>query len=195
MARTQPSIAYKFFAPAYAARLHRWRAGAIYQIESSVQADTEGPHRTASLCRHARRVGNRRWQVLTPDDIHPIFGNAPTLTTSVLSTAALWRRDRTRKRRFDARSATRSGTIADKQWLTEVRYSARLVPTLTRRRRSGDSRSELRHAHVLGWAASTANSPIDFGVAFEHNYRVRGAADTTMHFDQRRYDWARPAAC
>jgi predicted porin len=24
------------------------------------------------------------------DDIHPIFGNVPTLTTSILSTAALW---------------------------------------------------------------------------------------------------------
>ncbi len=67
---------------------------AIYQLESSVQADTGG----SSLGTRETFFGLQgEWgtfklgKFLTPyDDIHPIFGNAPTLTTSVLSTAAVW---------------------------------------------------------------------------------------------------------
>src|SRR5437867_5322295 len=65
---------------------------AIFQIESSVQADTGG----GTLAGRETFVGLQgAWgtlklgRFLTPyDDILPIFGNAPTLTTSMLSTAA-----------------------------------------------------------------------------------------------------------
>src|SRR4030081_2343485 len=58
---------------------------AIYQLESSVQADTGG----SSLATRETFAGLQgEWgtfklgKFLTPyDDIHPIFGNAPTLTT------------------------------------------------------------------------------------------------------------------
>src|SRR5438045_2250878 len=62
---------------------------AIYQLESSIQGDTGG----SSLATRETFAGLQgEWgtfklgKFLTPyDDIHPIFGNAPTLTTSVLS--------------------------------------------------------------------------------------------------------------
>ena len=67
---------------------------AIFQIESTVSADTGG----GLLGTRETFVGLQgSWgtvkvgHFLAPyDDIHPIFGNVPTLTTSILSTAALW---------------------------------------------------------------------------------------------------------
>src|SRR4030095_15978113 len=67
---------------------------AIFQIESSVNADSSG----GVLATRETFVGLQgTWGTfkmgyfLAPyDDIHPIFGNVPTLTTSILSTAALW---------------------------------------------------------------------------------------------------------
>ena len=67
---------------------------AIFQIESSIVADASG----GTLAGRETFVGLQgSWGTfkmgyfLSPyDDIHPIFGNVPTLTTSILSTAALW---------------------------------------------------------------------------------------------------------
>src|SRR6478736_5722241 len=67
---------------------------AIFQIESSIQGDSSG----GTLAGRETFVGLQgAWGTfkmgyfLSPyDDIHPIFGNVPTLTTSILSTAALW---------------------------------------------------------------------------------------------------------
>ena len=68
---------------------------AIFQIESNVSADTGV---SGGLGNRETFVGLQGgWgtvklgNFLAPyDDIHPIFGNVPTLTTSILSTAALW---------------------------------------------------------------------------------------------------------
>ena len=67
---------------------------AIFQIESSISGDSGG----GTLAGRDTFVGLQgSWgtvkigNFLAPyDDIHPIFGNVPTLTTSILSTAALW---------------------------------------------------------------------------------------------------------
>src|SRR3989442_3480248 len=67
---------------------------AIFQIESSINGDTNA----GNLGGRETFVGLQGdWgtlklgRFLTPyDDILPIFGNAPTLTTSILSTAAIW---------------------------------------------------------------------------------------------------------
>src|SRR5512141_1799469 len=67
---------------------------AIFQIESSINGDAGG----GTLAGRETFVGLQgSWgtfkmgNFLAPyDDIHPIFGNVPTLTTSILSTAALW---------------------------------------------------------------------------------------------------------
>src|SRR5216117_1039219 len=70
---------------------------AIFQIEQNVSGDT-GNAASSSLGSRETFVGLQgSWgkatigKFLMPeDDLHPIFGNAPTLTTSILSTAALW---------------------------------------------------------------------------------------------------------
>src|SRR5215470_16694129 len=67
---------------------------AIFQVESSINPAQSG----GTLAGRESFVGLQGgWgtfkigRFLTPyDDIHPIFGNVPTLTTSILSTAALW---------------------------------------------------------------------------------------------------------
>src|SRR4029077_3322288 len=67
---------------------------AIFQIESSINGDTNA----GNLGGRESFVGLQgSWgkftlgRFLAPqDDLHPIFGNAPTLTTSILSTADLW---------------------------------------------------------------------------------------------------------
>jgi predicted porin len=70
---------------------------AIFQIESNVSGDT-GNAASSGLASRETFVGLQgSWgkatigKFLMPlDDLHPIFGNAPTLTTSILSTANLW---------------------------------------------------------------------------------------------------------
>src|ERR1043166_942363 len=67
---------------------------AIFQIESSINGDTNA----GNLGGRETFVGLQgSWGKFTmgrflmpQDDLHPIFGNAPTLTTSILSTADLW---------------------------------------------------------------------------------------------------------
>ena len=67
---------------------------AIFQIESNVSADTGGGV-LASRETFAGLQGSwgtfKIGNFLAPlDDLHPIFGNVPTYTTSILSTADLW---------------------------------------------------------------------------------------------------------
>src|SRR5438067_2403880 len=70
---------------------------AIFQIESNVSGDT-GNSSTSGLASRETFVGLQgAWgtfkmgKFLMPyDDLHPIFGNVPTYTTSILSTADLW---------------------------------------------------------------------------------------------------------
>jgi predicted porin len=155
----------------------------IYQFESSVQADTGG----SALASRETFVGlQSEWgtvkmgKFLTPyDDIHPIFGNAPTLTTSVLSTAALWAQGTQNKGQggFDARlgNSIRYDSITSNGFTGELQYSTRDSSGNADGAAgdNGEHLSELRHARVLSLGAFYANSPIDFGVAFERNYRVR----------------------
>src|SRR6516165_2876345 len=70
---------------------------AIFQVESNVSWDT-GNSSSSGIASRETFVGLQgSWgratvgKFLMPmDDLHPIFGNAPTLTTSILSTADVW---------------------------------------------------------------------------------------------------------
>ena len=155
---------------------------AIFQIESSVQADTSG----GALAGRETFVGLQGdWgtlklgHFLTPyDDILPIFGNAPTLTTSMLSTAAIWAQGPLSKVQggFDARlgNSIRYETPPMGGFSGELQYSTRDfslddVDTAN----NGDHISELRHANVVGIGAFYSKGPIDFGVAYERNNKIR----------------------
>ena len=89
---------------------------AIFQLESSISGDAGG----GTLAGRETFVGLQGgWgtvkigNFLAPyDDIHPIFGNVPTLTTSILSTAAVWAQGPVAKGRGGV-DARRRHTIPD----------------------------------------------------------------------------------
>src|SRR6202049_2952765 len=70
---------------------------AIFQLESNVNWDT-GCNSCSGIATRETFAGLQgSWGKVTmgkflmpQDDVHPIFGNAPTLTTSILSTADVW---------------------------------------------------------------------------------------------------------
>ncbi len=159
---------------------------AIFQIESNVQGDT-GNASNSGIASRETFVGIqgawgmvRTGKFLTPyDDILPIFGNVPTLTTSILSTAAIWAQGPLQKGQggFDARlgnsirydSPNWEGLVASIQYST--RDSSGNANGATGD--NGDHPSEMRHAYVAGFGAIYANGPVDVGLAYEHNYNVR----------------------
>ena len=156
---------------------------AIFQIESSIQADTGG----GTLAGRETFVGLQGdWgtlklgNFLTPyDDILPIFGNAPTLTTSVLSTAALWAQGSLSKIQggFDARlgNSIRYETPPAGGFIGELQYSTRDSSGNADSANNGDHSSELRHANVVSIGAFYSKGSIDLGVAYERNNKVRFA--------------------
>jgi predicted porin len=159
---------------------------AIFQIESSINGDT-----------NAGNLGGRETYVglqgdwgtlklgrfLTPyDDILPIFGNAPTLTTSILSTAAIWAQGPLSKVEggFDARlgNSIRYETPPLGGFTGELQYSTRDSSGNADSANNGDHLSELRHANVVSIGSFYSKGPIDLGVAYERNHNVRFANTT-----------------
>jgi predicted porin len=156
---------------------------AIFQVESSVIADTGG---SAPGTRETFAGLQGEWgtfklgKFLTPyDDILPIFGNAPTLTTSVLSTAALWAQGPLSKGQggFDARlgNSIRYESPVVNGLIGEIQYSTRDSSGNADGAigDNGDHVSELRHANVWSAGAFYSNGPLDLGIAYERNYKVR----------------------
>ncbi|HUH92669.1 MAG TPA: porin [Casimicrobiaceae bacterium] len=156
---------------------------AIFQVESSLQADTGG----STLASRETFVGLQGdWgtakfgKFLTPyDDILTIFGNTPTLTTSILSTAAIWAQGPLSKVQggFDARlgNSLRYETPPLGGLTGEVQYSTRDSSGNADSADNGDHVSELRHAYVIGAGAFYSKGPLDLGVAYERNSGVRFA--------------------
>src|SRR5687768_6273438 len=140
---------------------------ATWQIESSIAADAGGgvlAGRETFIGLDGDfgtvKVGN----FLAPyDDMHAIFGNVPTLTTSILSTAALWSQGSLSKAAggFDARLAN------------SIRYDApewRGLEGSVQFALGEDS----RHSHVLGLSMIYAHEAFEGGIAYERNHHVRG---------------------
>jgi predicted porin len=156
---------------------------AVFQIESSINGDTNG----GNLGGRETYVGLQGdWgtlklgRYLTPyDDILPIFGNTPTLTTSILSTAAIWAQGPLTKVQggFDARlgNSVRYETPPLAGLLGEIQYSTRDSSGNADAADNGDHVSELRHAYVLSVGAFYSKGPLDLGFAYEHNRAVRFA--------------------
>ena len=160
---------------------------AIFQIESTVQADTGASGNWPNIATRETYVGLqgewgtfRMGKLYAPyDDILPIFGNAPTLTTSILSTAAIWAQGPLLKGQggFDARlgNSIRYDSPNWSGFSGTVHYSTRDSSGNADGAigNNGDHPSELRHAYVADVAGFYNNGPIDLGVAYEHNNNVR----------------------
>ena len=160
---------------------------AIFQIESNVSADTGG----GLLGTRETFVGLQgSWgtvkigNFLAPyDDIHPIFGNVPTLTTSILSTATLWAQG----------SQNLSNGGFDNRLGNSIRYdSPRVggflgsiqVSTVDAGLGQGGvagitdqgqlTAASQRHAYILSTGGFYANGPFQAGIAYEAHNKVRG---------------------
>jgi len=154
---------------------------AIFQIESSINGDTNA----GNLGGRETFVGLQgSWgkftagRFLAPeDDLHPIFGNAPTLTTSILSTADLWAQGTLNKAQggFDARlgNSLRYDSPNFSGFTAALQYSTRDSSGNPDSGDNGDHASELRHANVWGGNLIYANGPINAGLSVERNNKVR----------------------
>ena len=163
---------------------------AIFQLESSVLGDTGG----SALASRETYVGLQGdWgtvklgNLLTPyDDIHTIFGNSPTLTTSILSTAALWAQGALSKADggFDARlgNSVRYETPPLKGFSAALQFATRDTSGDPNGGDNGDRLSELRRASVLSGGAFYNGGPVDLGIAYERNFRIRptGPSDDAL---------------
>lgn len=144
---------------------------AIFQIESNIQADTGG----SGIATRETFVGiDAPWgtiklgNFLAPyDDIHPIFGSVPTLTTSILSTASLWAQGFASKTigGFDARLP--NSIRFDSADLSGLNASVQMSLG------EGTAYPGSVHAYVLSTGAFYTNGPLQLGVAYERNVKVR----------------------
>ena len=157
---------------------------AIFQIESNVQADTGG----GVLGTRETFVGLQgNWgtfkmgNFLAPyDDIHPIFGNVPTLTTSILSTAAVWAQgsQNTTNGGFDARlgNSIRYDSPRMSGFTGSVQVSSLDTPSFatTYNIQYGSDAQEKRHAYIVSTGGFYSNGPFQGGIAYEAHNKVRG---------------------
>jgi len=156
---------------------------AVFQIESSINGDTNA----GNLGGRETFVGLQgAWgtvklgRFLTPyDDIHPIFGNVPTLSTSILSTASLWAQGPLAKGQggFDARlgNSLRYDSPNLNGFSAEIQYSTRDSSGNASGTGgdNGEHVSELRHANVWSVGAFYSRGSLDLGAAYERNNKVR----------------------
>ncbi len=140
----------------------------IWQIESSISGDAGG----GTLAARDTFVGLQgSWgtvrfgNFLAPyDDMHPIFGNVPTYTTSIMSTASIWAQGTSAKAAggFDARLGN------------SLRYDTPIFAGFVGRAQiSLDSENGVTDPFVLSIGGVYNNGPFTLGVAFEGNKDVR----------------------
>jgi predicted porin len=187
---------------------------AIFQIESSINGDSTG----GNLGGRETFVGLQgSWGKFTmgnflapEDDLHPIFGNAPTLTTSILSTADVWAQGNLNKGAggWDARlgnslrydSPNMAGFTAAFQ--ASTRDSSGNTTQSPYGGDNGDHASEVRHAWVWGGNVIYSNGPLQLAVGGEANNKVRQytavagtvngvncTAAASCTFNAKDYDW------
>jgi predicted porin len=141
---------------------------AIFQVESSLQPTTG----SGTLAGRETFVGLQGgWgtfkagRFLSPyDDIHPIFGNVPTLTTSILSTATLWAQG--------AFNAT-SGGFDDRIQMS-VRYDSPNMSGFTFSGQLGAyPTTAAPHGTVYSVGGFYNNGPFQAGAAYESHVSTR----------------------
>jgi len=178
---------------------------AIFQIEQNVSGDTGNSPNSGFASRETFVGLQGAWgtfkmgKFLMPyDDLHPIFGNVPTYTTSILSTANLWAQGAQSKAGggFDARlgnsvrydSPVWAGfnfssqvSMRDSSGFTDQFAGPIIQPSLPTSNipaigtgDNGDHPQEMRHAYVWGLAGYYNNGPIQAGIGYESNIKVRG---------------------
>jgi len=166
---------------------------AVFQIESNVSGDTGNSSSSGIASRETFAGLQGGWgrvilgKFLMPqDDLHPIFGNATTFTTSILSTANVWAFGNLSKSQggFDARTGNniRYDSPNFMGFTAAVQYSTRDDSGNTTQTPNGgdngDHPSVINHAYVIGGNLIYSNGPLVVGGAFEVNRNVRNSFAT-----------------
>jgi predicted porin len=149
---------------------------AIFQIENSVFADNAG----GVLAGRESFLGLRgSWgtakigHFLSPyDDIQPIFGNAPTLTTSILSTGALWAQGYL--------GPPLAGGF-DGRLPNSIRYDTPTISGLNGSvQYSTTEGAPTTNSGIVSVGGLYNNGPIQLGVAYELHSKIRGTPDAPL---------------
>jgi predicted porin len=161
---------------------------AVFQLESNVEWSSGNACSSGIASRETFAGLQGSWGKVTmgkflmpQDDLHPIFGDAPTFTTSILSTADVWAYGNLNKASggFDARTGNnvRYDSPNVQGFTGALQYSTRDDSGNTTQTPfggdNGDHFSEMRHAFVLGGNVIYNNGPIQAGASFETNRKVR----------------------
>ena len=170
---------------------------AIFQIEQNVSGDT-GNSSSSGFASRETFVGLQgNWgtfkmgKFLMPlDDMHPIFGNVPTFTTSILSTADLWAQGTLSKGAggFDARLGNSlrydSPVWSGFNFSTQValRDSSGFADVAPPAGDNGEHTPSCAMRTSAGLAGFYNNGPLQIGTAYERNVKVRGPGLSD-------YDW------
>jgi predicted porin len=158
---------------------------AIFQIESGVRGDTNDANGWSSRETFVGLQGPwgtfKMGNFLMPyDDVHPIFGNVPTYTSSILSTASLWANNSggvsKQAGSFDARlgNSVRYDSPVWAGFNFSTQLSMRDSSGTAGGGNFGDHVEEVRHAYVWGLGGFYSAGPIQIGAAYESNRKVRG---------------------
>ena len=142
---------------------------AIFQIESSVSADAGGGQlgtRETFIGLQGSWGTVKMGNFLAPyDDLHPIFGNVPTLTTSILSTASLWANNG---------GYSKSTGAFDARLPNSIRYDTPTISGFRGGVQIGlDSESPATDPMVLSISGIYSNGPFQAGIGYEGNKDVR----------------------
>ena len=149
---------------------------AIFQVESNVSWDT-GNSSSSGIASRETFVGLQgSWgratvgKFLMPmDDLHPIFGNAPTLTTSILSTGALW---------AQAYLGPALAGGFDGRLPNSVRYDSPTIRGLNASvQYSTAEGSPTTSSGIISVGAFYNNGPVQLGAAYELHHNIRGSID------------------
>jgi predicted porin len=179
---------------------------AIFQIESNVSGDT-GNSCASGLATRETFVGLQGgWGrfvygsfLMPQDDVHLIFGNAPTLGSSLLATSAVWGYGNLSKYQggFDTRlpnsvrydSPNMMGFTAALQYSTFDASGAQQT-TGAVNGNGGTQATNINHANVVGGNVIYSNGPFQAGASFEINNKVRNFySNPTGGPNLRDYDW------
>lgn len=162
---------------------------AIFQLESNVSWDG-GNNSNSGLASRESFVGLQgSWGKVTMghflppiDDLHLIFGNAPTLGSSILATSNLWGFGSLGNQGnggFDVRpgNSIRYDSPNMQGFTTAWQYSARDGSGNTQQTpfggENGDHTSEMRHAFEFGVNGIYANGPVTAGLSYTTHKKIR----------------------
>ncbi len=169
---------------------------AVFQIESGLNAASSG----GQLATRETFVGLQgAWGTfkmgyfLTPyDDIHPIFGNVPTLGTSILGTQALWSNT-------GWAGNSQSGGAFDDRAANSIRWDSpnwkgfTTSTQLYAATEGGDGATvatQRRHAYGMSFNGLYHNGPFQGGIAYEFRNNFRTGSITNPKLQDEAYSIA-----